>query len=85
MLSQLVSSFSIPLSVIFKPIDITELNEALILFFSSFFLSFFKEKISEEDYQNCLDRVATTKDFAIIRDNILYILQVFYFLILYKN
>lgn len=76
MLSQLVGSFSIPLSVVLKTIDITELNEALILFFSSFFMSFFKEKISEEDFQNCLDRVATTKDFAVIRDNILFFLQV---------
>jgi hypothetical protein len=33
-------------------------------------------QISDEDYQNVLDRVATSKDFAVVRDNILFFLQV---------
>jgi len=33
-------------------------------------------QISEDDFQNVLDRVATSKDFAIVRDNILFFLQV---------
>jgi len=32
-------------------------------------------QISEEDYQNVLDRVATSKDFATVRDNLLLFLQ----------
>jgi hypothetical protein len=33
-------------------------------------------QISDEDYQNVLDRVATSKGFAVVRDNILFFLQV---------
>lgn len=32
--------------------------------------------MSDDDYQNLLDRVATSKDFAVVRDNILFFLQV---------
>jgi hypothetical protein len=36
----------------------------------------FATQISEETFQTVLDRVATTKDFSGVRDNILFFLQV---------
>jgi hypothetical protein len=33
-------------------------------------------QVTEEDYQSVLDRVASTKDFAVVRDSILFFLQV---------
>jgi hypothetical protein len=36
----------------------------------------FTTQISEESFQTLLDRVATTKDFSGVRDNILFFLQV---------
>jgi hypothetical protein len=33
-------------------------------------------QISDEEYQTLLDRVATSKDFAVVRDNLLFFLQV---------
>eukprot|EP01038_Epipyxis_sp_PR26KG_P011747 gene11747-15719_t len=73
-LSHLVCSFHLPLSVI-KPIDMTSLNDYLLIMLSTFFLALFTEKISDDSYQSMLDRVATTKDFAVVRDNILLFLQ----------
>uniref|UniRef100_A0A7S3MET0 MI domain-containing protein n=1 Tax=Spumella elongata TaxID=89044 RepID=A0A7S3MET0_9STRA len=74
MLSSLICSFQLPLTII-KPIDIADLNGPMVLFLSTLLLAMFKEKISEEDFQNVLDRVATSKDFATVRDNILFFLQ----------
>ena len=50
-----------------------------LLFFVEFLFCFSFQiivQISEEDFQNVLDRVATSKDFATVRDNILFFLQV---------
>lgn len=40
------------------------------------FMNYNVVQISEDDFQNVLDRVATSKDFATVRDNILFFLQV---------
>ena len=50
-------------------------NNAVLLFLATFFISLFSSEISEETFQSIIDRVATTKDFAIIRDSLLFFLQ----------
>ena len=39
-------------------------------------VTYFKMQITEETFQTLLDRVATTKDFSTVRDNIIFFLQV---------
>lgn len=75
LLSHLVVSFYLPLAI-FKPLDMTVVpNNAVLLFLATFFISLFSSDISEETFQSIIDRVATTKDFAIIRDSLLFFLQ----------
>lgn len=45
LLAQLVCSFNLPLTVI-KTIEMTHLNNKLVLFLSTFFLALFKENVS---------------------------------------
>eukprot|EP01036_Dinobryon_divergens_P032648 gene32648-42283_t len=59
-----VFMFHVPLAVI-KVIDMGEMSEGTVAFLTAFFATLFTRKASEEDYQNVLDRVATTKDFAL--------------------
>jgi hypothetical protein len=75
LMAALICSFHLPLASI-KPIEIGNMAPSTILFLSTLMLSLFKDKISDDDYQNVLDRVATSKDFAIVRDNVLFFLQV---------
>jgi nucleolar MIF4G domain-containing protein 1 len=70
----LVTTFDLPLSMM-KRLDMSSLNDNMNIFLSTFFMGLFTAKISEETFQNVLDRVATTKDFATARDNILYFLK----------
>eukprot|EP00428_Durinskia_dybowskii_P079997 CAMPEP_0170432968 /NCGR_PEP_ID=MMETSP0117_2-20130122/42244_1 /TAXON_ID=400756 /ORGANISM="Durinskia baltica, Strain CSIRO CS-38" /LENGTH=933 /DNA_ID=CAMNT_0010692679 /DNA_START=51 /DNA_END=2853 /DNA_ORIENTATION=- len=74
LMAALICSFHLPLTVI-KPIDISSMSPSTILFLSTLMLALFKDKMSDDDYQNLLDRVATSKDFAVVRDNILFFLQ----------
>jgi nucleolar MIF4G domain-containing protein 1 len=75
LLSHLVMSFYLPLAI-FKPLDMTTVpNNAVLLFLATFFMSLFSSDMSEERFQSIMDRVATTKDFAIIRDSLLFFLQ----------
>jgi nucleolar MIF4G domain-containing protein 1 len=75
LLSHLVISFYLPLAV-FKPLDMTTVpNNAVLLFLATFFMSLFSSDMSEEKFQSIMDRVATTKDFAIVRDSLLFFLQ----------
>ncbi len=74
MLAHLVCSFQIPLSVL-KPLDMTQLSEPSILFLATFFMSLFSTDISEDTFQSILDRVATTKDFSVVREAVLMFLQ----------
>ena len=62
---------TIPLSFLHPTLLILLLHRALNLN-----CVFFTAKISEETFQTVLDRVATTKDFSGVRDNILFFLQV---------
>lgn len=48
----------------------------VIISFFTFSTSILFPQISDEDYQNVIDRVATTKDFAVVRDTIIFFLQV---------
>ncbi len=75
LLSHLVNTFDLPLSIL-KRIDMSELVEGLVLFLATFFIAFLSSPTSDETFQKTLDRVATTKDFALARDNILFYLQV---------
>ena len=74
LLAHLVCGFHMPMAVL-KPIDTTDLNASTILFLATFFMALFSTKIPEDSYQIVLDRVATTKDFATVRDIILFFLQ----------
>ena len=73
-LAHMVCTFHLPLSVI-KPIDFTQLSDALVLFLATFFLAIFSKKISDETFSSVFDRVATTSDFAAVRDLVLSFLQ----------
>lgn len=73
-LSHVVCTFHLPLSVI-KPIDFTQLSDNLILFLATFFLAIFSNKTSEETFVAVFDRVATTKDYAAVREIVLTFLQ----------
>jgi nucleolar MIF4G domain-containing protein 1 len=74
LLAHLVGGFHLPLAVL-KPIDTTDLNASMILFLATFWMSLFSSTISDDSYQNLLDRVAHTTDFATVRDNTLMFLQ----------
>jgi len=74
LLAHMVCAFHLPLSVI-KPIDFTQLSDALVLFLATFFLAIFSNKISDEAFVGVFDRVATTKDFGAVRDIVLSFLQ----------
>jgi hypothetical protein len=52
-LANLISAFHLPLAV-FKPIDMTDLNENMILFMATFFMAIFSAKISEDTFQSKL-------------------------------
>jgi nucleolar MIF4G domain-containing protein 1 len=74
LLARLVTTFNLPLSVI-KPIDMSDLSSSMQLFLGSFFMALFTSSISEDEYQAVLDRVATTKDYSVVREGILMYLQ----------
>ena len=74
MMAHLVGEFHLPLSII-KPIDMRELNERIILFLATFFMALFSGDVPDDTFQSILDRVATTKDFATVRETILVFLQ----------
>mmetsp|Transcript_23243 Transcript_23243/g.23452 ORF Transcript_23243/g.23452 Transcript_23243/m.23452 type:complete len:223 (+) Transcript_23243:2584-3252(+) len=74
LLAHLVCNFHLSLSIL-KPVDMSDAEGELLLFLATFFMAVFSYKISNEDYLKVLDRVATTSDFAIVRDNILVFLQ----------
>ena len=77
MMSHLVCSFQLSLSII-KPLDISQLTETTILFLATFFMALFGSDVSDESFESIFDRVATTKDFAIVRDNVLVFLRRYY-------
>ena len=56
--------------------DVFLIITVIISFFFTFSTSILFPQISDEDYQNVIDRVATTKDFAVVRDTIIFFLQV---------
>lgn len=59
--------------------ELSYLISSLLFFLHLSFLLL--SQITEETFQTMLDRVATTKDFSTVRDNVLYFLQVIYLLI----
>jgi len=73
-LSHIVLSFHLPLSVI-KPIDCSQLSDSMVLFLATFFLAIFSSKVADDTFVSVFDRVATTKDYAAVRDLVLTFLQ----------
>lgn len=74
-LSRIVTSFHLPLSVI-KPIECTSsMADCVVLFLSTFFLAIFSSKVSDATFVSIFDRVATTKDYATVRELVLTFLQ----------
>ena len=67
LLAHIVCTFHLPLAVI-KPIDVTQLTDSLVLFLATFFLEVFSSKTSDEIFEGVFDRVATTKDYATVRE-----------------
>lgn len=74
MFAHLVSGFHLPLSVL-KPVDISELPSAMILFLATFFMALFSSDIPEDTFQSIFDRVASTKDFAAVKGVALFFLN----------
>ncbi len=74
LLARLVTTFNLPLSVI-KPIDMSDISDSMQLFLGSFFMALFTSSVSEDEYQAVFDRVATTKDYSVVRESILLYLQ----------
>jgi hypothetical protein len=74
LLGSLVGNFVLPLACI-KPIGIQDMSGSVMLFMATFFMSLFTLKITDEDFQRIFDRVATTKDFASVRESVLFFLQ----------
>jgi nucleolar MIF4G domain-containing protein 1 len=78
MMAHLVCSFQLPLSVI-KPIDMSQqLSESATLFLATFFMAIFASDVPEDSFQSIFDRVATTKDFAAVRDAVILFLRQYY-------
>ena len=74
LLSHLVSAFNLPLAIL-KPIGMADLTERQRLFMTTFFTGLFSDSVADEVLQSILDRVATSKDFDVIRESVLYFLQ----------
>ena len=74
LLSHLVCAFHLPLAIL-KPIEMSDLTERQRLFMTTFFTCLFNDGVAGDVLQIILDRVATTKDFDMIRENVLYFLQ----------
>jgi len=74
LLAHIVCTFHLPLAVI-KPIDVTQLTDSLVLFLATFFLEVFSSKTSDETFVSVFDRVATTKDYATVREIAMTFLQ----------
>ena len=74
MMAHLVCTFQLPLSII-KPLDMGDLSETTILFLATFFMALFSSDISDETFQSIFDRVATTKDYSVVREAVLLFLQ----------
>jgi nucleolar MIF4G domain-containing protein 1 len=78
MMAHLVCSFQLPLSII-KPIDMSQqLSESATLFLATFFMAIFASDVAEDSFQSIFDRVATTKDFAAVRDAVILFLRQYY-------
>jgi len=74
MLAHLVCTFQLPLSII-KPLDMGDLSETTILFLATFFMALFSSDVTDDTFQSIFDRVATTKDYSVVREAVLLFLQ----------
>ena len=74
MLSHLVCSFHIPLAII-KPLDISDLREEAKTFLSTFLAAVFSSSIKEDVFQQVFDRIAGSRDYAVVRELLLFFLR----------
>jgi nucleolar MIF4G domain-containing protein 1 len=74
MLCRLVCDFHVSVAVI-KPLDIRNLNDTTALFLSTLLLSMFSPSVKDETFQQVVDRIATSKDFDMVREILLFFLQ----------
>eukprot|EP01041_Mallomonas_annulata_P004653 gene4653-9232_t len=74
LLCHLICNFHVSMSVL-KPVDMTNIGGEMVLFLATLFMGIFSFKISDDEFKKVLDRVATTSDYAAVRDNILLFLQ----------
>lgn len=74
MLAHLVCSFHIPLAVI-KPLDVSDLREEARAFLSTLIAVIFSSSVREDVFQQVFDRIASSKDYAVVREMLLFFLR----------
>lgn len=74
MLAHLVCEFHLSIAVI-KPLDIQSLNDSFVLFLSTLLLVLFSSKTKQDVFHQAVDRIATSKDFASVRETLIVFLQ----------
>ena len=67
MFAHLVAAFHLPLSIL-KPIDVSDIQSSMVLFLATFFMALFNSDIPEDTFQSIFDGVASTKDFAAVKE-----------------
>jgi len=78
LMSDLIEMFVIPISAIFKIIDVQMMseNDSLQLLLLTFFLQLFQSKtLDNTAVQTICDRIATTSDYRVVCDNMLFFLE----------
>jgi nucleolar MIF4G domain-containing protein 1 len=73
-LAHLVCEFHVSIAVV-KPLDVSSLTDAGTLFLSTLLLTIFSSRIVEKVFHQVVDRIATSKDFSIVREMLLFFLQ----------
>lgn len=74
MLAHLVCTFHIPM-VVLKPLEISDLKEEARLFLSTLLQCILSESVKEAVFQQVFDRIAGSKDFAAVRELLLFFLK----------
>ena len=74
MLAHLICSFHIPLAII-RPLDVSDLREEARAFLSTLLQVIFSSSVREDLFQQVFDRIASSKDYAIVREMLLFFLR----------
>lgn len=79
LMSDLIESFIVPISSVFKIFDVAMMsdNESIQLLLMTFFLHLFQSKsLDSSSFQAIFDRIATTSDYRLVCDNLIFFLEV---------